>query len=271
MENKETVFAGQGHTRSIGEKIFDWTTYSGINGIGTFLITIPVAFSLKHGKLSGFNTQGVHLLENKVFSALPGWLRTPLSTSLMSSTVLMQGGNAMLLPVAMAEHFKVPIVTGLNRMLGDKTDPSAIEEAPKQTLGTLFAARLRAFGVVFLSFFGANLLFGKSLEKFETAVGRAYQNFRNPAAHTADESLKHFQLGKIGALDVFATAAASILLYDGSHKMAERAQRKRVERVLPSQGDPAGSLVASDTPTPQVSKITRANDMLATAAEHAVG
>ena len=35
---------------SKGERLFDWITYGGMAGLGTFLITIPIAFHAKYGK-----------------------------------------------------------------------------------------------------------------------------------------------------------------------------------------------------------------------------
>lgn len=261
--------------RSIGEKIFDWGTYSGINGIGTFALTLPVAYWMKYGGGKGMYDSAAKTLSEKVFHHLPGSWNEGISKGLLSTTILMQGGNLMLLPVGIAEHYKVPIVKGLNRLFNDPTDPATIEEAPKQTVGTLVMGRLRAFAMVFAAFTGAGFLVGKQMSKFESAFGRAVCAFLNKPIKEIDgiTNTPAFRYGEMAALDVFATTAATILLYDGSHKFAAQAQEKKRAGNHGTATTPFADenpSAASDAPIPRVSHVERAEDRVAEAPQRLV-
>ncbi len=51
------------HHRSVGERVFDWGVYGGIAGIGAFVATVPLAYTLKYGKLQWFHTKLSHGIE----------------------------------------------------------------------------------------------------------------------------------------------------------------------------------------------------------------
>lgn len=247
--------------RSKGEKIFDDAVYTGLGGVATFILTIPVAHKFIFGSWKGVIDKGTKwLTDTKPMQILPTGLRHKLSKSLVTSSILMQGGNLMLLPIAWAEHYKVRIVRGLNTMLGDETDPALIEEAPKQSLGNLFVARMKALGVVFASFFTAELLFEKPLERFNHACGRALSGFTGRATHInlkpgmihngveitekTRAMSKTYEYGLLGGLDIFATAAATTLLYEGSRDSAKKHAKKEGHDEKPTT---SVSQVSADT------------------------
>ena len=140
---------GQKHAKSKGERLFDRITYVAIAGVGTFAVTVPLAYELEHHPF-------VTPLFEKAVGQTEKWLgKLPIKTShdtaryVVKTTTLMQGGNLMLLPVWGMEHFKVPIVRGLNAMVGDAIPEDAIEEAPKQTVASLLKSRALAWLMVF--------------------------------------------------------------------------------------------------------------------------
>ncbi len=146
------------------------------------------------------------------------------------TTTLMQGGNAMLLPIGLAEKHKVAIVEGINSALGDTTPTAQVEDTQKQTWGSLIKARITAWLVVFTSLTAASKMVPRSFELFETEFAERICQFVRKPTHVAGKETKTFIYGKIGALDIFATAAAAVLLYIGGHIFAARAEEKREER-----------------------------------------
>lgn len=249
--------------RSIGEKIFDWGTYAGIAGVGTFILTIPLAYWSKYTGGAKWYDKTAKLLKDK---GAPEWL----SNSLLGATITMWGGNAMIAPVAVAEHYKVPIVKKLNAMFGDRSDPASIEEAPKQTLMALVGGRILAWCTVFTGFVSMSRVFPKSFDTFENEFGtRLCQLFKKPT-HVLGEETRAFRFGKMAALDVFATAAATTLLYIGSHMLTNNkaAKAKRTLSDAPALSTPTQP--AEDTPVADhgkpgttVSHADRAAEMLA--------
>lgn len=233
---------------SIGEKIFDWFTYFGVNGVGTFAVTVALADTLRYGKtLHAKYDKFLHGME-KLAPAIP---KRGHETLLMT-LILMQGGNLMLLPVTVLERCKVPISNWFNNIFGDKTDRAQIQEAPSPSFGNLLLSRMRAFGVIFMSFIGLEYVCGTQIKRFENAMGRAFSAFTGAPekiSQTMDvykkelgtivkdqqETIpsKSFRYGHLSALDVIATATASLLLYEGSHKMAKKAQLRK-EGKLPN-------------------------------------
>lgn len=230
------------HGKSDGEKLFDRGVYIGLAGVGTFLATVPVAFLLKH-----------HASVVPYFNKAVDWLhhqinRTPLKISrttadkVLTTTALMQGGNVMLLPIGVAEHYKVPIVEGLNTALGDKTPPETIESAPKQTWGSLIESRALGWLAVFSVFAGVGKLYGKTLDSFEKETGNLLCKIMSKPTERMGETVvggvrrwemqptKTFIFGKLGALDVFATIGSASLLYVGGHFFARKQQEHQAHR-----------------------------------------
>ncbi len=178
---------------SVGERVFDFTVYGLMNWVGTFVITVPIAWGMQYSKAAS-------PLFNKAASKLEGgmpwllrkvdWVLSPIrkvppaakmadraqgaaSNFLMTCTT-MQGGNIMLIPIKWAENRKIKAVAAINRMVGDTTDPSTVEAVPKQTWGSLIKGRLTAFAVVWLTFTGASMAIPKTFGAFAEEFGHAF-------------------------------------------------------------------------------------------------
>jgi hypothetical protein len=226
------------NTKSKGEKTFDRAVYVGMAGVGTFVATLGLAFMLKHGGWAGPRYQrAVEWTQRNLGRFLSPQTSEKVAEEAVMTTALMMGGNAMILPIGAAEHYKVPIVSGLNVMMGDKTPPEAIEQAPKQTWRSLIEGRLVAWGVVFGALMTARFAVPNSFKLFQVEVGEraheAVQWLRGAPKLTGEamEGTKAFRLGKIGALDVFATAAAATILYIGGHFFARKQAEKKSGNV----------------------------------------
>ena len=225
--NNQTIASPQAATpveKSRGDKLFERWLYGGLNGVGTFIATIPLAYSAKYGKFK-------EPLEN--FGERLG--RAGLGAKNVNTVTLMLatslGGTAMLLPTWLAEHYRKPIVARLNGKPADQPpapDAPAEYEAPKQTLGSLLRGRVLAMAAVTASFGVANHFFADAFKKFETNIGeKAVQWFAKNKSAAFTEKTKLY--GEMAALDIFATAAASSILFVGSrffanHRNPESAQ-----------------------------------------------
>lgn len=223
---QETAHSAE-HTKkkrspSKGEALFDLGVYGGMNYIGTFLLTIPVAYSMKSGLLK------------KYYDAAHGWLTQKgvskgMAEKVLDTTVLMQGGNIMLAPIMLAEANKKDIVKGINESLGDHVDPHAIEEAPQQDWWSLIKSRALAWGVVFVSLTTAAWAAGKDKEgvprfdKFSEWVGQKAADIFKKPAYRAGVETRTFAYGKIAAIDAFATLAAVSMLYMGTRIFGKKA------------------------------------------------
>jgi len=229
--------------KSKGEKLFDRAVYGGLAGAVTFAITVPVTYLLKyHWKVKPHFDAAVDGLHRGMTKVFPAMGRKTADTAL-TTLALMQGGNLMLLPIAWAEKHKAKIVSGLNVMLGDKTPPEQIEQAPQQTMWSLVQSRLMAFGAVFATLKGAEAVIPKTLNTLEDEVGtqmckllekpvaRMGPVIENGKLTTGMVPTKTYAFGKIGALDVFATAAAATLLYVGGHFFARKQAEKKAVRA----------------------------------------
>lgn len=221
-------------TKSKGEKLFDKITYVGIAGIGTLVVTVPVAYGLEHNpSLKPWFDKAVAKTESLLAKF---HFENPRKTAskVVKTTTLMQGGNLTLIPVALMEHYKIPIVRGLNAAAKDPTPEEQIEKAPKQTFSSLVKSRVLSWAVVFGAFIGVSKAFPKAFEAFEDEFGlhtvKLTNRFRS-AAKQVSEKAPHgsvpYEYGKIAALDVFATAAAATLLYLGGHFFARKQEQKK--------------------------------------------
>jgi len=230
---------------SLGEKIFDWMTYGGIAGVGTFLITIPITYWAKYGKGAAHFHKTAQNLEKMGMSA------TSADQAVMT-TALMQGGNLALFPVKWAEDNKVAIVKTINDTLGEKTDIAALEAEDRQTWGSIIKARMVAWLAVFTSFkASAAVIGGDKFAAFEESFARSVvcKPF-GKATHVNGAETKAFRYGKIAALDLFATAAASALLYAGSRFFAHYGEVKK--DIGHSHDEPPAPAQAEETQTPKV-------------------
>ena len=251
---------------SKGALLFDRVVYAGIAGVGTFVVTVPVAYELEH------NARFRPVFEKAVQGVETGLSKLHINIAhdtargVVKTTTLMQGGNLMLIPVAIAEHFKVPIVRGLNAMLGEKTPQDKIQEAPKQTMGSLLKSRGLAWLTVFGALTGVSKLYPKTLGTFEEETGRLVcrvlkrPEMRKNAGHLLEDT-RTFGYGKLAAIDVFATAAAATLLYVGGHFFARKQEEKHERKLIrQANGGAHAELVESE---PLVGSIEKAANTLA--------
>lgn len=264
------------HTASRGEKVFDWATYGGLAGVGTFVITVPIADWITHGGGAKYYEQAKNWLNTKGLKAIPEKHRGGIAGGLLMTTALMQGGNAMLVPVGIAEKFRDPIVNGINKITGDKTPAEEIQALPDQTALSLIKGRAAAFGAVFAGIVGFNAVLGKSskvldaagkpmarMEIFENAVGRAAAGFMNKPTHEMkmvegtmkSMPTKTYRYGRTLAVDAFATATAAGLLYVASRFFAKRDHNKEEHTIQNAETSAATDTleaVQKDTGTPQI-------------------
>lgn len=235
------------HIRSRGEKWFDWITYGGLAATATFLLTVPLTYFLKYGggkPIHAWCTRNIKSLldrpsitagMNRIFGAGDNAKR---AEDITMTTNLMMGGNLMMIPVGIMEKFKTPIVDESNQWLGDPTPKEHVEEVPQQTWWSIIKARGVAWLTVFASFKFAGKFFGNTLATFEKetadllcrVTGKPTQTLVNGEMVPS----KTYRYGQIGALDIFATIAATVLLYVGGHFFA-RKQEERKERKLERQ------------------------------------
>ncbi len=232
--------------KSIGGQIFDWVTYGGLAGVGTFFLTIPMAnlFLKESGRLHKYDTGLQNGLKKLGATA-------DFSKNTSAAVHTGWGGILMVFPVMLLEHFRAPIVIGLNRLFGDKTDPASVKDAPPQTWGSVIQARLLAFVTIFSSF---NLI-GAALgqDRFDGLLEKAGEGLCH-LLHRPVEVMKDgkkifsktYNFGHTGALDILATTAAATIFYVGSHFFSRKAEEKKLRHH--DKAKPAG--VGVNTPAP---------------------
>ena len=211
---------------SKGEQAFDWLTYGAVGGIGTFIATIPIAYWAKY-------TGGAKVFAGMVKKLQKIGLSEGAAENAVMTTATMQGGNFTLIPIKLLENCKPGLVEKFNTMLGDKSQDASVENDTKQTWGSLIKARLIfAWLPVFACFEGAERLIGKN--NFSTFKDMFSEQvvcklFRQPThtpglAKILENETRTFRLGKIAALDIFATVATSTLLYVGSRIFSRKSE-----------------------------------------------
>jgi len=221
---------------SKGERWFNGITYGGIGGVLNFVLTIPIAYKAKYGGWAKNFVAAAKKLEKSGLS--------PHTTEhVLMTTATMQGGNITVIPVKLLEDHKPEIVEKLNNMLGDKSGDASVDKENEQSWGSLVKARiLMAWLPVFVSFKAAGKIFGE--EKFLEFQDKFSEHVicapLGQPTHTlgmkkiVENETKLFRVGKIAALDVFASTAAAALLYIGSRFFAAANQRWRAHD-LPKQ------------------------------------
>ena len=226
--------------KSKGERVFDRAVYGGLAGVVTFITTLVIADALKHGRWKNFYAGATRWTQGKLDRFLPASHNThKIAEQAVMTTSLMMGGNAMLLPIGLAEHYKVPIVSGLNTALGDATPPEKIQQAPKQTWWSLIEGRAVAWGAVFSALTAASLAFKETFEVFPKEVGERFRQMtqwikREPYVAGMTES-RSYRYGKIAAFDAFATIAAASILYIGGHFFARKHEEKKASLPVGKQ------------------------------------
>lgn len=243
---------------SKGGKWFDGITYFGIAGIGTFLATIPTgAMFMEGGKLHG--------AFQKVNSSLQNvGLSKRLAAHGANTFATFWGGTLMLIPVGIMEHNRTKIVTALNRLFKDPTDPKSVEDAPPQTVGSIVKARAVATATVFSGFVGAETLVGE--QRFKQGLEHAGEKLFTmveKTATTVDKTHWAYKFGRTGALDILATASSAIMLYVGSHMFAKRAYERKVTKDYLEQNrtsTPEANAPLVSTPMPALLPTPTPND-----------
>lgn len=229
--------------KSKGEHLFDRVVYGGFAWVGTFIVTLKAAFSIKYGRWKGGYDSAVVKTEGLLKRVMPSIAGRKAAEQFVQTGALMQGGNLMLLPIGIAEHYKVPIVNGLNRMLGDTTPAEQIEERPQQTWWSLIEGRLVAFAVIFSTLFGASALLSKTFATFTEEFGERTHKVvqwvkgKTPLAGEAVKGSKSYRYGELAALDIFATTAAATLLYVVGHFFARKQEEKKERKALKQAED----------------------------------
>lgn len=218
---------------SRGERIFDWITYGGIAGIGTYLLSIPMGYGIRHVESLKPTIEWASKGLQKI-----GFTKTAARDVVMT-TALMQGGNATIPFVKAMEKHKPELVCELNKKLGDSCDIETIKEEPKQTWGSLVSSRLIAWAAVFASLKGTGMLIGdKRFEQFEETFSKKLfcNPFKSPT-HIEGRETTRFKVGKIAAIDFFATIASTVLLYVGSKSIARFVDEKHHHQSAGSDGN----------------------------------
>ena len=207
---------------SKGEKLFNWITYAGVAGLGTFLATIPVTYWIKYKDGSKTLEKGTDFLIHQGMSRAA-------ATDAMMTTATMQGGNLTIIPVKIMENYKPAIVEKFNDMLGDKSGDASIDNEPRQSWGSLIKSRLTAWVPVFAGFRGTAMLLGNDkLQKFEKKFAENIfcKPFGQPThieglAKIEKNETAIFRYGRMAALDIFATTAATTILFAASRMFAK--------------------------------------------------
>ncbi len=208
---------------SKGEKLFDWLTYGGFAGAVTFALGMPFGYFTRYSK----GGEAIH--KWAVSHSRQLGMSVEATEDAVMNTALMQGGNVMLLPVKMMEDHKPQLVAKFNKMLGDDSGDCSVKDEPKQTWGSLLKSRVfLAWTPVFLALRGTAMLGGKeSFNNFEKDFSKNIVcDPLGLPTHVNGQETKAFRLGRIAAIDVFATAAAATLLYIGSRMFARQNKEK---------------------------------------------
>lgn len=229
---------------SKGEKLFDLLTYGGIAGIGTFILTIPIAYSIKYGKGAKYYEKSVKFMTDN--GATPR-----IAEEIAMTSAAMQGGNIALLPVKLAENYKPQIVEKLNNLTGDKSGKASVDEDPKQTWPSLIKSRALAWLATFVGFRTAGSILGQErFERFEKGFARRVCDFIKKPTHINGVESVHFRYARIGAIDIFATAAATTVLYLGSRFFAKNNEHWNPKAIPPAtpEAAPAQAPLAEEKP-----------------------
>lgn len=260
--------------RTHGDTLFDRWVYGGLNTVGTFIITIPLAYWAEHSKGGEkFFNSGT----NKLISTFG--MGEKNAEKVMKTTTLGLGGTVMIVPVWLAEHYRKPLVEWFNQHFGSEKDKQTVVENPTpQTFASILKGRAVAWCAVFAGFKGAEAIakqagnpaaLGQFEDWFSKGVNRALGKDTHDAAKLAALEAKHgraaltaaekataetisYRYGKLAALDVFATVAASSILYVTSRIFAKQhAAKEAAKQAVPTV--PA-QVAVSEAPVPSVAK-----------------
>lgn len=263
--------------KTTGEKIFNGIAYGGFAGVGTFVLSVVAAYLFKFSERAfpGFKRKpdGTSWAEKwkqwgNGIASLP-LIRNSKDpqkageTTLMT-TALMMGGNILLFPIRWMEGSKKDIVHYFNEKFGkpgevEKGD-AQVQNEPPQSWGSIIKARITAWLVVFTSLTVAGNIFERikrdpndinAMGKFEQKLGNLFVSAAKTVKPDLSErnEFRARKLGELSAIDVFATVAASTLLYVTSKVFARQKAAHKTE-----------SAAAHDIPERPLSKQELEND-----------
>jgi len=246
---------------SKGERLFDWMAYGGFAGVVTFLLSIPLGYWSRYSK------SGIEATRWGARHLKKVGLSRHTAEDAAVTTGLMQGGNLMVIPVKIMEDQKPQLVSKFNRYLGDTTGALSVEDEPKQSWTSLIKSRLLAWTTVFVSLRAAASMIGKdNFNAFEEKFSEhlVCGPLKHPT-HIAGRETRLFRVGKIAAIDVFATAAAATLLYIGSRFFAQGSEKWRRGNGKPEEPEKAeepASAAPPETPPEKCGTCEAAGDAL---------
>ncbi len=201
--------------RSVGELAFDWSAY-GFTGVVTLIAGVIPGYFFRYGK-------GVKVADPIIKNLVKTGLSRSAAEDAVITTTLMTGGFVTLPLIKTLEDNKMPFIEDVNEAVGCETDRDAIGKEHRQTWNSLLKSRAKAWAMVFASFRGVGALIGA--EKFAQFEKDFSKNVvcqpLGKATHINGQETKLFKYGRIAALDVFATMAATVLLYIGSRIFAK--------------------------------------------------
>lgn len=262
--NDEEIVVPAG-PRTVGEKLFDKSTYERWGLWFTLAASVAIAMLAKHGESKvpftkhSFKDHWTNLVEK--FAANPGVSRFSetsfgkllcgrlpsneanakgMAETALMTTALMMGGNLAIIPIKAREARKKELVRKFNEKYGDAMDVAQgnanIDAEPKQNWTSLILGRLVAWSTVFLSLTaasvairkGATVLEARGNGPFTAAREKGLDAFSNWVGKRVGRLMGHNaaarkwwkNMGKILALDVFATVAAENILKFGSRAIS---------------------------------------------------
>jgi hypothetical protein len=222
--------------RTFGEAVFDWGAYS-LTGVATLIAGVIPGYSARYGK-------GAEILEPIAENLAKKGMSHGVAKDLIMTSALCIGGFATLPLIKGLENKKEDIVNAINEKTGCSSEKYTQEKGPKITWKSLLKARLAAWTAVFVSFRGIGALIGdEKFAQFEESFAKnVVCKPLNRPTHINGQETKLFRYGRITSLDVFATIAATALLYTGSRFFADKSDVEPVcdkkesapENVLPA-------------------------------------
>lgn len=188
--------------------------------------------------------------------------------SLAGTVVLWWGGTAFSPVMKAMENNREKIANWYNGHFGTKQDVQQahenLKDEPKQNWGDVLKGRVVAFALVFSAFCSACLLLGRVKEPtdkgrlplrfswYEDKIGRYTAGFGKDGKDIANTPMNVeltekqqenglYRLGKIVALDFYATAMAVITWTVSSRKCAHKRQAKQQDKQAPDSGNASTS------------------------------
>jgi len=264
--------------KTTGEKWFDGVRFTLAEAV-ILTLTATLAYVSRHGKETYFGIPNyLKRMDDallKKAGKIPEGPKQRLRVALAGTTILFHGGNAFIPIKEWLQTHKESIVTHFNKRFGKPGEVEAGKERlsrqEKETWGDVIKGRVVAWTTVFASFVGADLATGSykdgphkgkyKFDVFNEKVGKHVASWteegkriiaENPEGGQllidALEKNRTFNLGKILALDVFATTVCVFLWNAVSRLSAMLRKESREEETVPiaaSRTRPAH--VASDS------------------------